>query len=230
MHRSVAQADSSFYGLGEHKDNKLERSQNGGYKKLFADSIFYGKSQGGVVIFIFYFRLRLDFDPFTRMFSQLCIALHTPCGAFYRAPTYHCGSGADWRAQSDGIPGSRGPTQSRMCQSRGIPPRQATGLFGTPPRWARSRLITTTLSGSPTRPNVRGTAGSCHGNRRLLPAVVPRPRPAADPRSRIRSLDKKMTHGSQAGSYCRVCDFAVGLHVATDRSVWRLSERRGLTV
>ena len=55
LHRSVAQADSSFYGLGEHKDNKLERSQNGGYKKLFADSIFYGKSQGGVVIFIFLF-------------------------------------------------------------------------------------------------------------------------------------------------------------------------------
>ena len=41
--------------MGEHKDNKLERSQNGGYKKLFADSIYYGKSQGGDVSIPWFF-------------------------------------------------------------------------------------------------------------------------------------------------------------------------------
>ena len=52
----IAAGNVSYYGLGEHKDQKVERTGGGGtYKKVFADSLFYGKSQGGDVSIPFYF-------------------------------------------------------------------------------------------------------------------------------------------------------------------------------
>eukprot|EP01079_Euglenida_sp_SAG-EU17-18_P001938 gene1938-2982_t len=39
------------YGLGEHKDNKIQQAP---YKKVFADSLYYGKSQGGDVSIPYY--------------------------------------------------------------------------------------------------------------------------------------------------------------------------------
>lgn len=39
----------SIYGLGEHKNNRVEQGSGSGYHKVFADSLYYGKSSGGDV-------------------------------------------------------------------------------------------------------------------------------------------------------------------------------------
>ena len=41
--------DESIYGLGEHKNRRVEQGQGKGYSKKFADSLYYGYSQGGDV-------------------------------------------------------------------------------------------------------------------------------------------------------------------------------------
>jgi hypothetical protein len=39
----------NVFGLGEHKNRRVEQGSKGGYSKKFADSLYYGYSQGGDV-------------------------------------------------------------------------------------------------------------------------------------------------------------------------------------
>ena len=56
-------AGEFVYGLGEHKNSRVEQGTGKGYTKTFADSLFYGKSQGGDVSIPWYARSRAPPPP-----------------------------------------------------------------------------------------------------------------------------------------------------------------------